>query len=100
MKNTISKLMLVSAITLSTGACNMMHREAALNSPPGTYESKTSSTDANGTTTERKATTDVRVDEYGNKKAVVETKTTTDPKGLFNKKTTSETKEVIKESDY
>lgn len=60
--------------------------------PPGEYESTSSRTDANGTTTSTETNTDVTVDKYGNKTATVSKETTTDPKGLFNKNTTTSTK--------
>jgi hypothetical protein len=63
---------------------------------PGKYERTSTSTDAYGTTRETKAKTEVDVDQYGNKKITKETKTTTDPKGLMNKRT-STSKEVIEE---
>lgn len=59
--------------------------------PPGQYEDNTSSTDSKGTLRESKKVTDVYYDEYGNKKYTTNQKTVTDPKGLFNKSTTSST---------
>ncbi len=56
-----------------------------------------SSTDENGITTKEKSSTKVVVDDYGNKKAIVKSKTTKDPKGMFNTTTTHESKEVIEE---
>lgn len=53
--------------------------------PPGKYEKTTKSTNADGTTTTRRTTTEVDQDRYGNKSATRETETTSDPKGLFNK---------------
>lgn len=64
--------------------------------PPGKYESTSKSTDANGTDYETERTTNVSVDRYGNKKAVVEKETSSDPKGLFNKSTSSK-KTVVTE---
>ena len=95
MEKKLSTLVVLSTLAFGLGACVEEH--SALNAPPGKYEKKTSSTDANGTTIEQRSSTDVRVDEYGNKKAVVKSKTTKDPKGLFNKTTTSQTNEVIEE---
>jgi len=56
----------------------------------GGYESKDTveHTDANGTTTSRKAEEKVDVDSKGNKETKVDIKSTTDPKGLMNKSTT------------
>lgn len=87
MKNSIYSLLTLSAMVL-VAACTPADRMA-----PGSYEKTSSSTDANGTTVTNKTKTDVTVDEYGNKKAVVKKKTTTDPKGLMNKRT-SESEEV------
>ena len=84
-----------SAIVLvitSLSAC----APAATSLPPGEYEKTTTSTDANGTTTKRTSSTDVSVDADGKKRAVVESKTTKDPRGLFNKSTTS-SKQVVEE---
>lgn len=94
MKKKLPILMVVSVLTLGVGACT--HEETVLNNPPGTYEKTTSTTDAYGTTVKRTTSTDVDVDEYGNKRAVVKSKTTKDPKGLFNKSTSKST-EVIEE---
>lgn len=64
--------------------------------PPGEYEKSTTKTDASGTTYKTKTTTDVEYDENGRKKATVESKTSKDPKGLFNK-STSTSKTTVKE---
>ena len=57
----------------------------------GGYDAKdkVEHTDANGTTMTRTMEKKVDVDSDGNEKTTVDSKTTTDPKGLFNKKTTS-----------
>lgn len=60
--------------------------------PPGEYKSTHKTTNSAGTTTKTTEKTNVYYDEYGNKRAVKETETTRDPKGLFNKSTTSSTK--------
>jgi len=65
-----------------------------LNAPPGKYETKTSSTETNGTSVDRKTTATVGYDSYGNKEAVVKNQTTVDPPGLFNKSTSSSTEVV------
>ena len=85
----------LSAAVVSVSACTAEQR--ALDNPPGKYESKTVSTDANGTTRETDSSTDVSVDSHGKKKAVIRSKTTQDPKGLFNKTTISETDKVVEE---
>lgn len=83
------------AALAALAACTPEHRAETM--PPGKYESMTKTTDDNGTTITRQEATEVDVDEEGNKTAVVKTKTTKDPKGLFNKRTTSETTKVIEE---
>jgi hypothetical protein len=95
MKKTVYTLVTVFALALGLAACTP--EQSALNKAPGTYEKTTSSTDANGTTTEQKNSTEVSEDKAGNKKAVVKSKTTKDPKGLLNKTTTSESNQVIEE---
>ena len=62
--------------------------------PPGKYESSHKTVDANGTEVKDERTTNVWYDENGNKKATVEETTTRDPKGLFNKSTTTEKRTV------
>ncbi len=89
-KNNITKIIALTAISLTTlgiTACT----QSGTSLPPGKYETSTKSTDANGTTYKTDRTTDVDVDSNGNKSATVKTKTSTDPKGLFNKSTTSST---------
>ncbi len=76
----------IPIIAISMSAC-MMQEPRGL--PPGQYEDNSSSTDSRGTSRETKKTTDVYYDQYGNKKYTTNQKTVTDPKGLFNKTTTS-----------
>lgn len=97
MEKYLSKLATASLITLTLSSCTQEQR--VLNNPPGKYEKTTSSTDAVGTTTERRSSTEVSVDQYGNKKAVIKSKTTKDPKGLFNKTTADQSKQVIEEKN-
>lgn len=98
MSSTEMKLfVVVAACTAAFTITACTQEQSALNMPPGKYDKTVSTTDANGTTVQRKSSTEVDVDEYGNKKAVVQSKTTKDPKGLFNKTTTSESKQVIEE---
>ena len=89
-----TKLSIISAIIVTVLLTGCIHENSALNLPSGKYQKDVSSTDVNGTTTEQKTSTDVSVDENGHKTAVVESKTTKDPKGLFNKTTTSQTKVI------
>ncbi len=91
--NTKLTIIAITVATLGLGACTQEQR--VMETPPGKYVSKTSSTDANGTTTDTKSVTDVSVDQYGHKTAVVKNKTTKDPKGLFNKTTTNDSTQVI-----
>jgi len=93
----LSTLLAVSALALGLGACGFMHEQSVLNNPPGKYEKTVSSTNAQGTTTEKQSSTEVTVDAYGNKTAVIKSKTTKDPEGLFNSTTTSQSKQVIEE---
>jgi hypothetical protein len=60
--------------------------------PPGQYSHTHKSTNSAGTATEKQVETNVYVDEHGNKKATQKTTTSTDPKGLFNKSTSTSTK--------
>ncbi len=69
-------------------------KTSSVDLPPGQYEKSSSSTNSAGTTTEKTDSATVGYDSYGNKKAVVKSKKTTDPKGLFNKNST-ESQEVI-----
>ncbi len=85
----------VSAAALALSACSP--ERTALDAPPGNYEKTTSSTDAKGTTTKTQSSTDVSVDNAGNKKAVIKSKTTSDPKGLLNKTTTKESEQILEE---
>lgn len=94
MNTQLKYVITLSALVLGLAACTPEQR--VLNAPPGNYENKTSSTDSAGTTTDKKTSTNVSVDQYGNKTAVVKTKTTKDPKGLFNKTTTEDSTQVIK----
>ncbi len=57
---------------------------------PGRYEKKSSYVDEYGTTYENRDTTEITTDRHGRRHKSVESKTTKDPKGLFNKKTTHE----------
>jgi len=90
MKMNISTFVAGTAVIFSLGAC----KDSVLDNPPGKYESSTSRTNSNGTDVSRDSTAQVGYDSNGNKEAVVKTKTTTDPKGLFNKETTTQTQKV------
>lgn len=91
MKDAISVLM-ISGCALALSSCAMQPRTSPRMLAPGEYTNTQKSTNAQGTTTEKTTNTSVYYDEYGNKNAVQETQTSSDPKGLFNKSTTSTTK--------
>ncbi len=93
MNKTFMTLLIASTLSIALSAC----QSRRLDTPPGTYERSSSYTDSNGTTRERETSTDVSIDADGNRKSVTKSKTTTDPKGLFNKSTTSSTKQTIQE---
>ncbi len=95
MSKTLFTLAFASAAMLALPACDMTET-STLDKPPGKYEHYNATTDANGTTRTTDNTTEVYEDEYGNKKAVVKSKKTTDPRGLFNK-STSKSEAVIQE---
>jgi hypothetical protein len=86
------KILATTAVLLSVAGCDT---GSALNLAPGKYEKSTSTVTPNGTAVTQDNQTTVGYDSYGNKKAVVQTKTTQDPPGLFNKTTTGTT--VIEE---
>ena len=86
MKKTFACASLLAVVLLA--AC----QNPTITKEPGTYESTSEHTNANGTTTKTNKTTHVYDDADGNRKAVVKTDTTSDPKGLFNKSKTSSTK--------
>jgi predicted small lipoprotein YifL len=57
--------------------------------PPGEYKKSERSVTSDGTEYKKETTTNVYVDEYGNKRATQETETSKDPEGLFNKSTST-----------
>jgi hypothetical protein len=77
----------IPLIALGLSACTHSARDL----PPGHYEHKTSSVDAYGTGHDSETSTDVYYDANGDKKAVIERKSSTDPQGLFNKSTSEST---------
>jgi maltose-binding protein MalE len=79
----IATLSVAAAITLS--ACTTAPTTTL---PPGKYERTSKSVNSEGTAVKKTTSTNVYYDENGNKKATVDTSTTRDPKGLFNKSTT------------
>jgi hypothetical protein len=89
MKTKLTAIASVSLLTLGLAACEQHN---PYNRPPSAYDKTSRSTDANGTTYEQQNSTDVEIDAAGRRKTIVRTKSTTDPKGLMNKTTTSKTR--------
>jgi len=86
---------LLTLLALSAGAFGLAACAETTMPPAGKYESSSTATNSRtGTKTTTDKETNVYYDQYGNKKATIETKTTTDPKGLFNKQTTKTVKTV------
>ena len=96
MKLTMKAMCALSVTACLLAACD---DKEATDLPPGQYEKSTSSTDAQGTTTEHETNIDVSKDAHGNKEADVETKTTKDPEGLFNSTTTEESHKEVKPAE-
>ncbi len=93
MKKQLLALLVTTATVAGVSACH----SSPTDMPPGQYENKTSYTTTNGTEVTKKTNTTVGEDVYGNKTAVVNKKTSTDPKGLMNK-SSSESTTVIDDS--
>lgn len=83
MKNGLATLV-TGLVVLTMTACASQPQTL----PPGEYKKTEKSVNDAGTETEKTTTTNVYYDAQGNKRAVQETETTTDPEGLFNKNTT------------
>lgn len=94
MNKTIPTVMTVSALALVLGACSPEHKMHPKN--PGAYESTETSTDAKGTRTVKTSTTEISVDEDGNRSETITSKTTRDPEGLGNK-TSKKSKKNLQE---
>lgn len=90
MKTKIITILSISAVSLGLNACMMERDEHS--TYPNNYKKVSVYTDSRGTTTTKQDTQEVDEDEYGNRKVVNKTTTTKDPKGMFNKTTTSQTK--------
>lgn len=95
MNKNIPTVITVSALAIVLGAC--VPERSVSHKSPGSYERTETSTDDRGTTTVKKSTVDVTVDEHGNRKETITSKTVRDPKGLMNKTTTKKTSETIEE---
>jgi hypothetical protein len=81
--------LLIGTVALTAGCT---YNEPARLPAPGRYEESSSRTSPSGTTTDRQTSTEVTVDQYGNKTAVTKNTTTTDPNGLFNSRTDTNTR--------
>ena len=91
MKNLIALLAATTAVSLASGAYADESSSTKANvdyKKNGGYESSRSaqSTDSSGTTVSSDSKVDVDVDSKGHVKRTVKSSTTTDPKGLMNKK--------------
>jgi major membrane immunogen (membrane-anchored lipoprotein) len=87
----------IGAMVLSTAACSTEQKASTL--APGDYKRTVRSTDANGTETTQYNETKIDVDDDGNRKTVIQSETTKDPEGMFNKKTVKKSKQVIEENN-
>ncbi|MDX2073771.1 MAG: hypothetical protein SFX19_05325 [Alphaproteobacteria bacterium] len=95
MNKNLPTILTVSALALALGACTPEQR-VHHKSGPGTYESTETNTDAKGTTTVKTSTTEVTIDEDGNRRETITSKTSRDPEGLGNK-TSTKTKKTTEE---
>ena len=91
MKKKITTILALSSIAFGLNAC--MDMKNAMDNAESKYENSSSSTDARGTKTTSQSSSEIGTDAQGNKHSVIKTKVTTDPKGLLNKSTTSQTRE-------
>ncbi len=88
MKN-MTCLMALGAAVLAVSACSSWDPTYK---DPGTYRETETRVDGYGTKTTTTKNTTVYRDSTGNKRAVEQTETSTDPKGLFNKSTSTTTR--------
>jgi hypothetical protein len=91
MNKNLTTILALSALALGLNAC--MDMKNAMDTPESKYENTSSSTDRNGTQTTRQTSSEVGTDMQGRKHSVIKTKTTSDPKGLMNKTTTTQTRD-------
>lgn len=94
MNKNIPTVITVSVLALALGACTPEQR--AYHKSPSAYESTETNTDAKGTTTVKTSTTEVTIDEDGNRRETITSKTSRDPEGLGNK-TSTKTKRTTEE---
>ena len=76
-------LIAVTTAALGLAACSSTMNPAY--KAPGKYETSSTNKTSSGTTYKTNKTTNVEVDQYGNRKATVETQTSIDPEGMMNK---------------
>ncbi|HEY8190650.1 MAG TPA: hypothetical protein VIF12_08185 [Micavibrio sp.] len=79
-------LMLMAVAALSLSACKDKQAKT---------ESTEVSTTADGTKVETKTSSDVKIDDEGNRTGTVKSKTTVDPEGMMNKETIEETHQEV-----
>ncbi len=87
----LKTLPFLAAALLGVAGCDISHPSSAINMAPGQYQKSSTTTTPDGTTMTQDNKTTVGYDNQGNKKAVVQTRRTSDPPGLFNKSTTGST---------
>lgn len=97
-ETTMRTLYALTALTALLAAAPAMAEETVTNQSQSTFKAQENGgfdakstaehTDAAGTATSQTMEKKVEVDDKGNRETTAEVKTTTDPKGLFNKQTT------------
>jgi len=94
----MKKLYILFLITL-VSSCNIYGDKHPQSITPENYKEITSTTDDSGTTVKKESSKQTTHGDNGQKKTVIESKVTQDPKGLLNKTTVSKTKDVTEEQD-
>lgn len=90
--NTFAFTMIGLSISLLTlGGCMYKQQDSR---PPGQYDQSSRSVDSHGTARTNDTSTHIYYDSNGNKKSVTDRQTSTDPRGLGNKTTTTSHKTV------
>lgn len=87
MKSTM-KIILLGVLVTGAGCT---YNEPANLPAPGHYDRTTVSTNSQGTTVSNQKSTDVTVDADGNKTAVIKNSNSTDPEGLLNRRSNTNT---------
>lgn len=99
MSKELAVLLAISALALGVTGCMDGHRGMRMqDKPEAKREVMETITDASGTTTVKQSTIETVIDENGNKKEIITSKITKDPRGLFNKTTTKSKTRVIEEN--